>query len=109
VLDHFADERCGEPLRRLVDDRVPRVRRMALHVLSCEVCKLSPLPADDDLLALVIEHTLGDPSINVRRHATVALGSCYQDSRAEAVLECLATQETDTAIRRQARQALRRR
>lgn len=96
------------PLRQLVDDPVPRVRRMALHVLSCDVCKLAPLPADDDLVALVIDRALADPSIQVRRHATVALGSGHCDTRVEHVLETLATQETDPAIRREARHAVRR-
>ncbi|MGO8946571.1 MAG: HEAT repeat domain-containing protein [Ktedonobacterales bacterium] len=107
ALDHFADDRCVGPLRQLVDDPVPRVRRMALHVLSCDVCKLAPLPADDDLVALVIDRALADPSIQVRRHATVALGG-HRDTRVEQVLETLATQETDPAIRREARQAVRR-
>jgi hypothetical protein len=109
ALDHFADERCVVPLRRLLDDPVPRVRRMALHVLSCDACKLHPLPEDDDLVALVIDRALADPSINVRRHATVALGGCHRDARADRVLEALAGEATDAAIRREARQALRRR
>ncbi|HLY32223.1 MAG TPA: HEAT repeat domain-containing protein, partial [Ktedonobacterales bacterium] len=46
ALDHFADDRCVEPLRRLLSDPVPRVRWMATHVLSCEACKLTPLPTD---------------------------------------------------------------
>ena len=108
ALDHFADERCAEPLRQLANDPVPRVRRMALHVLSCDVCKLTPLPADDDLLTLVIDRALADPSINVRRHATVSLGACGNDPRALHVLHALATQTLDAAIRREARRALRR-
>jgi hypothetical protein len=108
ALDHFADERCLEPLRQLVNDPVPRVRRMALHVLNCDVCKLTPLPAADDLLTLLIDRALADPSINVRRHATVALGACRTDPRAVQVLHTLATQTPDTAIRREARRALRR-
>jgi hypothetical protein len=108
ALDHFADDRCVEPLRRLLDDPVPRVRRVALHVLSCDVCKLSPLPADNDLTARVIHHALTDSSINVRRHATVALSACPSNARALQVLETLATRETDRAIRREARGALRR-
>jgi HEAT repeat protein len=109
ALDHFADDRCVVPLREVLADPVPRVRRMALHVLSCDACKLSPLPAGDDLVALVIDRALADPSIAVRRHATVALGGCRRDERAGQVLETLAAQETDAAIRREARWALRRR
>jgi hypothetical protein len=108
ALDHFADDRCVGPLRQLVDDPVPRVRRMALHVLSCDVCKLAPLSADDALVALVIDRALADPSVQVRRHATVALGGVRRDTRVDEVLETLAAQETDPAIRREARQAVRR-
>ena len=108
ALDHFADERCLEPLLYALNDPVPRVRRMALHVLSCDVCKLHPLPAHDDLVALVVSRALTDPSINVRRHATVALGSFPCDARAIQMLESLVTHETDRAIRREARNAMRR-
>jgi hypothetical protein len=109
ALDHFADDRCSGPLRHLLDDPVPRVRRVALHVLSCDGCKLSPLPAGDDLVAHILAHAITDPSINVRRHATVALGSYPRDARAVKMLETLATTDTDRAIRREARGALRRR
>jgi hypothetical protein len=109
ALDHLADERCVEPLRRLLDDPVPRVRRVALHVLSCDACKLNPLPMKEDLLARVIERALTDPSINVRRHATSALGSFCADARAGLALETLLAQESDQAILREARRALRRR
>lgn len=44
ALDHLADERCAEPLWLLLSDPVPRVRRAALHSLSCEACKIVPLP-----------------------------------------------------------------
>lgn len=109
ALDHLADERCVEPLRRLLDDPVPRVRRMALHVLSCDACKLHPLRTEDDLIARVIARALADPSINVRRHATVALGNFCADVRAGLALETLVAQESDAALLREARRALRRR
>jgi HEAT repeat protein len=111
ALDHFADDRCLEPLHRLLDDPVPRVRRMALHVLSCDRCKLTPLAPDEDLSAVLIERALADPSINVRRQAVVALGSVCgeQDASVVATLETLLIQERDLAIHRNARWALRRR
>jgi HEAT repeat protein len=108
ALDHFADDRCTGPLRRLLDDPVPRVRRMALHVLSCDACKLTSLSVPDDLADLVIDRALADQSINVRRHATVALGSFCQDARVRQILQTLTAQEKDPAILREARQALRR-
>jgi hypothetical protein len=109
ALDHLADEHCVEPLRRLLDDPVPRVRRMALHVLSCDACKLHPLRTEDDLVAHVIDRALADPSINVRRHATMALGNFCADARAGLGLETLLAQESDAALLREARRAMRRR
>jgi HEAT repeat protein len=108
ALDHLADERCVEPLRELANDPVPRVRRMALHALSCEACKLVPLQTDDDLVALMIDRALTDTSIQVRRHATAGLGGCCHDARAVQALQSLLERETDVAIRRNARRALRR-
>lgn len=108
ALDRFADERCVAPLLPLLDDPVPRVRRVVLHVLSCDACKLAPLPVDAALAERVTRHALADPSIAVRRHATVALGSFCDDSTAK-VLTILATEDADAAIRREARWALRRR
>lgn len=108
AVDHFADERCVGPLRRLTDDPVPRVRRVALHSLGCEECKLTPLPAGDDVVAVLIDHALADPSINVRRHAAYGLGTRGDDPRAVAALRDLLAREPDRAIQRAARQGLRR-
>jgi HEAT repeat protein len=108
ALDHLADERCVEPLRALANDPVPRVRRMALHALSCEACKLVSLQTDDDLVTLMIDRAMTDPSIQVRRHATAGLGSCCHDARVVQALESLLERDTDPAIRRNARQALHR-
>jgi hypothetical protein len=108
ALDHFADARCVAPLRQLLDDPVPRVRRMALHVLSCEACKLVPLATDDNLGALVIERALADDSITVRRHAVTALGMLCMgdDARIVATLEALLARESDVTLRRNAQRAL---
>jgi hypothetical protein len=108
ALDHFADDRCVEPLRHLLDDPVPRVRRVALHVLSCAACKLTPLRPEEDLLPLVVDRALHDTSIAVRRHATMALGGFCDDLRAEATLRTLLANATDAAVRREAKWALRR-
>jgi hypothetical protein len=114
AMDHLADERCAEPLRRLLDDPVPRVRRIALHSLTCDRCKTAPLPECGDLMALVIEQALHDPSIQVRRHAAYALGGdrddpgASYDPRAVAAIETLLARETDPALLRGARSALRR-
>ena len=100
ALDHFGDERCIAPLRALVADPVPRVRRMALHALSCEACKLAPLPGDTDLVELLAEYALHDPSINVRRHATYGLVSRRDDPRAAAALNELRGSVVDPTLGR---------
>ncbi|HJZ47005.1 MAG TPA: HEAT repeat domain-containing protein [Roseiflexaceae bacterium] len=106
AMDHFADARCAAPLRHLLRDPVPRVRWAALHSLSCEECKLAPIAANDDLVELVIELALNDPSIRVRRAATYALGGDCYDSRAVAALQQLLAREADPALLRSARWAL---
>jgi HEAT repeat protein len=107
ALDHFGDEHCFEPLQRLVSDPVPRVRRVALHSLSCDACKLMLLPRDCDVLALIIDHALNDPSISVRRAAVSKLDQHCHDPRAVEVLSLLAAQERDRAILRSVHRALR--
>lgn len=107
ALDHFADERAAEPLRRRLDDPVPRVRRAALHSLSCDACKLSPLSQTDDLVPKLISMALSDPSVRVRRAAMPVLESYCGDARAAEVLQGLA-RDVDPTISRNARQALRR-
>jgi HEAT repeat protein len=106
AMDHFADQRCAEPLRLLLRDPVPRVRWAALHSLSCEECKLAPIATNDDLVELVIELALHDPSIRVRCVATYTLGSGCYDPRAVAALEQLVAHAADAVILRGARWAL---
>jgi hypothetical protein len=106
AMDHFADSRCAAPLRQLLRDPVPRVRWAALHSLSCEECKLTPITTNDDLVELVIELVLSDPSIRVRRVAAYTLGGNCYDRRAVAALEQLLAHATDAVILRSARWAL---
>ncbi len=108
ALDHMADERSAGPLRRLLDDPVPRVRRAAMHSLSCDACKLSPLTHGDDLVPKLIDMARHDPSVRVRRAAVPALESYCNDARVQRTLNDLARVESDVVIARAARQALRR-
>lgn len=105
ALDHFGDNQAIVPLQALLDDPVPRVRRMALHALSCEACKLTPLPDDTDLVALLADHALNDLSINVRRHAVYGLTTRCDDPRAAAALDRLRREEADPTIVRTLRRA----
>jgi HEAT repeat protein len=106
AMDHFADARCVEPLRRLLHDPIPRVRWAALHSLACEACKLEPMPAAEDLVSDLVAMALHDPSIKVRRVAAYELGKACPDARAITALETLLAKGTDRAIRRNALAAL---
>ena len=106
ALDHLADERCTKPLRQLLNDPVPRVRRAALHSLSCDACKVSPLPNRDELTEKLIEMALKDSSIRVRRVAADSLAELC-DPKAPVVLKILLG-ENDTILQRTARVALER-
>lgn len=46
LLDHLADDACAAAMIAATNDRVPRVRRMAVHALGCQGCKSSLLCAD---------------------------------------------------------------
>ena len=115
AMDMFADERCTGALAKLMDDPVPRVRRIAVHSLGCDDCKVTPLqamgtgvnsPFGRDVVARVVEMALSDPSIQVRRHAAYAL-ALFDDLRATQAIETLLVRETDEATRRGALAALR--
>ncbi|WP_019586813.1 HEAT repeat domain-containing protein [Deinococcus apachensis] len=108
ALDHLVDERCAEPLRHLLSDPVSRVRRAALHSLSCDACKLSPLVPAVDLLPTLIAMALGDPSIRVRRATVPLLESYCRDARLEETLRRLALEE-DQTVKRTALEVLWRR
>lgn len=95
-------------MRRLLDDPVPRVRRAAMHSLSCDACKLSPLTHGDDLVPKLIDMALHDSSVRVRRVAVPALESYCNDARAQQALRTLAQVAGDMATTRSAQQALRR-
>jgi HEAT repeats len=107
ALDHFADERCAEPLMRLLSDPTPKVRRMALHSLSCDACKLVPLEVAGDMVARLIEVTLHDSSIRVRRAAIGNLGASCADPRALKVLEEIVSSESDAEMVRCAKRILK--
>jgi HEAT repeat protein len=109
ALDHVADQRCAPALRRRLDDPVPRVRWAAIHALTCAACKVAPFAADADLVPILVERALVDPSIRVRRVAAASLGAVCHDTRALTALETLAARETDAVLLRNVRWALRQR
>lgn len=99
ALDHLADERCAEPLRLLLDDPVPRVRRAALHSLACDACKLAPITDTGGLVPKVIAMAFDDPSVRVRRVAVETLGERCADPLADEALRRIAETTADAGIR----------
>jgi HEAT repeat protein len=74
LLDHLDDNSALEVFRQaLRDDPVPRVRRHAIHALTCVKCNGRPVvdAALDDLARCARD----DPNARVRREATAALRS----------------------------------
>ena len=108
ALDQFGDARCRPLLAALLGDPVPRVRWMAMHALSCHACGEETVSDEPAVKAAIARAALEDPSIQVRRHATTALG-LNGGAEAAAVLRTLLACETDATLRRNAVQALRRR
>jgi HEAT repeats len=74
VLDHATDPRAVTAISALLEDEVPRVRRVAAHALGCVSCK----PEWDGALPAGIATKLAsiaaaDPNQKVRNEATFAL------------------------------------
>jgi hypothetical protein len=71
LLDHLGGDECTETFVAALDDAVPRVRRHAVHALSCNRCKERPLCVD---VAPVLERVARtDPNARVRAEAAEAL------------------------------------
>jgi len=105
-MDHFGDQRCVEPLLRALKDPKEHVRRLALHSLCCQACKVCPLQGDFvPALAEVAEH---DRSNRARRIATGTLGNFLHDARALATLQRLAEDGRDGVVAARAQASLTR-
>lgn len=94
ALDQFGDESTRAPLAALMDDPVPKVRRMAMHALSCHACGEKPGKLEADVRERIMRAAAGDPSPQVRRHAAVALGLAHE-LRAAPVLDAMLAHEAD--------------
>ena len=107
LLDHMETERdasCIQAVLERLDDDVPRVRSMAVHALSCQICH--PALPDVDIVAPLLKLALNDPSIRVRRAAAHHLALLPHDNRVvEAFRDCV-EQEPDEFLRKGLMQAL---
>ncbi|MBO0778918.1 MAG: HEAT repeat domain-containing protein [Ktedonobacteraceae bacterium] len=105
-LDHHGTDACFAPLQQVaLHDSVPFVRRIAVHSASCQRCKSSPLTGD--LVSLLVQAALEDPSRGVREHAIAGLGYQPRDARAVAALEQILRTETHPRLRKYAHHALK--
>jgi HEAT repeat protein len=96
VLDHHGDFRHAEVFLCACADPVPRVRRHALHALSCERCKSSPLGVD--VVPTLAELALNDSSPQVRAAAVQAL-RIRDDTRARDALDAVLRTESNANVR----------
>jgi HEAT repeat protein len=106
LMDHLADGSCLAALRAALHDESARVRRLAVHSLGCQRCKVAPL--DLDVIGLLIDRSLNDMSIRVRRVAVHQLGLQPRDPRAIEALRSILSGDPDAKMRSRANQALKR-
>ena len=105
-LDHHATDACIPQLREVaLHDPASKVRRVAVHSVTCQQCKPSPLSGD--LVGLLVQVAQSDPNWRVREKAIGGLISQPRDARAVAALEQILRTETHPEVRRAAHHALK--
>jgi hypothetical protein len=104
LLDHLAEEESVPAMIAATSDPVPRVRRMAVHALGCQGCKLSSLCADLNAVFLPIAEN--DPAWRVRQEAVISIAQQEATDRSRATLRKLASADPHPTVRKQARWAL---
>lgn len=107
ALDTYGDTSCIASLLALTDDPVPRVRRIAIHALSCHACKPESFAGSDAVRDRLARAALSDPSVQVRRHAVVAVAQAGGPGAADILRQALA-QDSDMVVQRNCRATLRR-
>jgi hypothetical protein len=85
LLDHLDDDDSVPVfVDALRNDPVPRVRRHALHALSCDRCKAEPVQID--VASVIVDCFREDDNAKVRRQAQYALTQLLPDERARRAL-----------------------
>jgi hypothetical protein len=99
-FDHNATPEALPELIPLLRDPKSKVRLFALHSLACDRCKTGDNPVD--AVPLLIERIQQDPSIRVRRHATMMLGLMYAHPDLLGFFQQLLDTETDPKLHKHA-------
>ncbi|MCX6043972.1 MAG: HEAT repeat domain-containing protein [Chloroflexi bacterium] len=100
LMDHLGDDRIIEPVRQMLHDWAPRVRKQALHALTCEQCKSVPLcPLPGPVVEDFIDLAMHDPNLNVRIAAVGALGVLPASPQVSQSLQAILTTTTEPKLR----------
>jgi HEAT repeat protein len=96
ALDHLPlDNQTATALLELIrEERIPKVRGAAVHVLACEGCKPEACQLDFDVVGLLIALLREDPSAEVRRQTIEGLRAAKHEPR---VLEAIRAALNDPA------------
>lgn len=101
LLDHYGDDRIIEPVSQMLYDPVPRVRKQALHALTCEKCKTTPLcPLPSRVVDHFIELARQDTNAGVRAAALAALGTLPTSQRIVETLQTLRQNDSDPKVQK---------
>lgn len=108
ALDHVAlESETVEALVALIrTEPIPKVRSAAVHVLACVGCKPERCSPGVDVVGVLIDILLNDPSSDVRRQTVEGLGAADPEERVMAALH-VALADKSQKIRVKAGWALR--
>ena len=88
ALDHLPLD--DETVRVLVDlirvERIPEVRGAAVHVLACVGCKTETCSIKFDIVGLLIDVLMNDPSAEVRRQTIGGLQAADDQPRVQKAI-----------------------
>jgi hypothetical protein len=105
-MDHHGTDSCFTPLKQVaLHDPAPSVRRVAVHSVTCQRCKPSPLTGD--LIGLLVQVALTETNRRIREGAIWGMRHQPRDARAVATLEQVLRTETDQRLRRAAHHAFK--
>lgn len=103
LLDHIANDTAYETFVNALRDQVVRVRKHALHALSCDRCKEEPMCAD--VVGPISEVALHDSNENLRLSAVRELVLRFADPRARRTLGRVAGADSSQVVRELAAKA----